>query len=481
MGIRFNGVCLAVALTLAPMGLGGSALRAQPAMEVNDAELMRFIGDNVAAVRKPAATLSEKAAKLDRLTSVCQDAAVAQRLLELQVELVEAERLAELARGKLEILDYWLTYSVAIDKAYGPSIRQAHARAMGELEAIRRQAERLQVQIKAQIVYYNRLPLCGRYDPDGTVRAPPGPPPVWPGPIDGPAKPLPAPPLPPCRNKSAEDDIAATKASINALRQTLQDELAEHARDAARLKEASNGVRRSDKVVAAMTDLIAKNRQRMANTGAALTAAEDRLSALERLKPCATAALGQACAPPRPLSDFEKGLLKAMNDIRRDPPSYAGFLRQTLGVPLGEATAFLRSQPPVPALAFHPALMRSAERHVGDIGPTGSISHTGSDGSGPLARVQREGLFVMTAAEEISVGQTTAIGALNILIIDPSSPTRAHRTDLFDPKLVLAGVACGPHARFGTACVIDLSGPPLVRDNAPADPCYPPPAPPPPP
>lgn len=186
----------------------------------------------------------------------------------------------------------------------------------------------------------------------------------------------------------------------------------------------------------------------------------------------APAAAKATCTGGRPLSAQELGLLAAINALRADPAGYAANLRQTPGVDPREAEDFLARQPPVPPLSLDAKLARSAKGHAEDIGPRGAVSHTGSDGSGLMARAHAAGHYAMSLAEEISVGQSTGIGAVNVLVIDPGLPRRPHRRDLLDPRMVLAGVGCAPHAAHDTVCVIDLSGPPEEPGAAATAPCH---------
>ena len=164
----------------------------------------------------------------------------------------------------------------------------------------------------------------------------------------------------------------------------------------------------------------------------------------------------QPAAPKVTPTGLEGDVLADINRARTDPAAYARTLHGYPGA--AEAVAFLARQPPIAPMSFNPLLGDVAAQHAADQGPRGLYSHTGSDGSSPMKRVQAEGLFSSTVAEEISLSQTTAAGVVGQLIIDATSPGRLHRADLFDPQLKFAGVGCGPNTAFRAMCVIDLTG-----------------------
>jgi uncharacterized protein YkwD len=155
---------------------------------------------------------------------------------------------------------------------------------------------------------------------------------------------------------------------------------------------------------------------------------------------------------------LEFGVVDEINKARSDPKAYAGRLRAgPLSQGVGDAVAFLERQPPIAPLSCDGRLATAAAAHAADQGPLGQISHTGSDGSRALQRMQKAGVFSSVYAEEISMGQTSAAGVVTQLILDIPGPAHPHRADLFDPMLKEAGVGCGPNKTYRSMCVIDLS------------------------
>jgi uncharacterized protein YkwD len=160
------------------------------------------------------------------------------------------------------------------------------------------------------------------------------------------------------------------------------------------------------------------------------------------------------------LAPKNQALLDELNKARTNPQEYAKTLR---GPAAAEAIAFLNAQKPLEAVTYDPRLGVAASLHLTDLQTSGQVSHSGSDGSTVMVRVQRQGLYSMTVAEEISTGETDPGAIIRQLIIDATTPTRGHRLDLFNPRFVLVGIACGPHSKSGSLCVIDFSIKPMDR------------------
>ena len=123
---------------------------------------------------------------------------------------------------------------------------------------------------------------------------------------------------------------------------------------------------------------------------------------------------------------------------------------------IGAMLEILMRQPPLPPLAHDSRLAAAARLHAVRQGPTGEVGHGRPGSLGE--RLQREGLFAGIEAESISYGQRTPREVVRQLVIDSRVPDRAHRKDLFGHAYQAAGVGCGPHAEWGSMCVIDMAG-----------------------
>jgi hypothetical protein len=158
---------------------------------------------------------------------------------------------------------------------------------------------------------------------------------------------------------------------------------------------------------------------------------------------------------------LERAVLDEINLARAQPAEYARTMPHTVAG--DEARSFLEHQATLPALELNPLLAAAAAGHVADQGPRGGSSHTGSDGSSPMQRMQNGGVWSTIYAEEIAVNANDASAIVRQLIIDLGVAGHPHRGDLFSANLKFAGVACGPNSATKTMCVIDLTAAPPAR------------------
>ena len=176
-------------------------------------------------------------------------------------------------------------------------------------------------------------------------------------------------------------------------------------------------------------------------------------------------------------SVIERDLVSELNAARTNPSAYAAHLSATLplysgklmrrdngpavqtqegAVAVREAIDALKHQAPVPAISASAAMALAARDLATDQGRSGNIGHTGSDGSSTDARLARYGRWSSTYNENVDYGPFhSARDVVVDLLIDDGVPNRGHRHNLLDPNVRTAGVACGPHPRYGSVCVID--------------------------
>lgn len=164
---------------------------------------------------------------------------------------------------------------------------------------------------------------------------------------------------------------------------------------------------------------------------------------------------------------FESQVLSELNEVRANPSAYANWLSRVKnsittiegsGV-IDEAIHALRSTESMPPLQHSMGMSIAARDHVKDQGPKGTIGHTDSNGAGPCQRVARYGVLPhpQGCSENVSYGMMTPQDVVRQLIVDDGVPDRGHRKIVLNPRLAIAGIACGAHVRYRTMCVIDYA------------------------
>ena len=124
---------------------------------------------------------------------------------------------------------------------------------------------------------------------------------------------------------------------------------------------------------------------------------------------------------------------------------------------INEGIEFLKNQKPLEPLAWRIEYMYAARDHVQDIGPKGLVQHEGTDGSQPWQRTLR--YCERGAGEVVSFGNTVAIEVIIQLFMDDNLPTRGHRLGIFNEASRFMGSYTGPHSKYKSCTVIDLSAP----------------------
>jgi uncharacterized protein YkwD len=187
-----------------------------------------------------------------------------------------------------------------------------------------------------------------------------------------------------------------------------------------------------------------------------------------------------ASAAPTGACPSADAVLAEINAARVDPPAYAAKLRKYRawyqgklvrepGDPVGrmttegtaavdDAIAWLEKLPPRPPLKMSPELASAAARFAADAGSAGLVGHVGSNGSTVGGRFLAAGVRAALREETIALSAETAEAAVRQLIIDDGVSTRGHRSIIFEPSLMIAGVGCGPHKTWKFMFVVDFAG-----------------------
>jgi uncharacterized protein YkwD len=170
------------------------------------------------------------------------------------------------------------------------------------------------------------------------------------------------------------------------------------------------------------------------------------------------------------LPHLERGILDDINRLRASPSAYAGLVKKWR-VPdetsfsnedavrvLDEAVSELKSIGLERGeLILSPGLSRAAADHVRDSGSRGLVGHTGADGSSFRTRIERYGVWSGSSAENIAYGLKDPREVVIAQLVDYGVEGRGHRKNLLNPAWRYVGIACGPHTRYGTMCVMDFA------------------------
>lgn len=186
--------------------------------------------------------------------------------------------------------------------------------------------------------------------------------------------------------------------------------------------------------------------------------------------------------PAYAATELERIILQELNVARTQPDAYVHYLQHYRSLFKGktyiqpgtnlfirteegtsavdEAISFLRRRSPLPPLRWANGLARSGAELVRVQSKNNETGH----GSGRMAmaqRIQRHGRWTIAIGEAITYGPYVADRGRDVvaqLIVDDGVPGRGHRSTIYDKDYHLAGVSCGPHPTFETACVIDFAG-----------------------
>ncbi len=173
---------------------------------------------------------------------------------------------------------------------------------------------------------------------------------------------------------------------------------------------------------------------------------------------------------------LEKEIVSEINKVRRDPVAYANWMEKNIAaLPLGsmvvkpatvrEAIAVLKKTSPLPELTYASGMYQAAADHVKDQLAKGvPFSHMGTDGTNPLVRMKRYGVFKSPGYENGSVMRaSTAESVVLQWVVDELSLERLHREAVLNPKVLFVAAACGVYKASGkvvgeTLCVACFAG-----------------------
>ena len=153
-------------------------------------------------------------------------------------------------------------------------------------------------------------------------------------------------------------------------------------------------------------------------------------------------------------------ILAEVNFARTQPQAYAEVVASTArdSRAAADAVRFLQRATPLPPLESSRGLTLAALSHVEDQGSRGGFGHAGRDGAHSSQRIARYGEWRGAAGENIDYGGGGVRATVVRLIIDEGVAGKKHRANIFSRNFRVAGIAAGPHARYGSMCVMDFAG-----------------------
>ncbi len=161
---------------------------------------------------------------------------------------------------------------------------------------------------------------------------------------------------------------------------------------------------------------------------------------------------------PRAYADILRDFRRQFQGTRYRLPGTRTFVQTVEGIRVvDEAIAFLSRQPPQPQLDWSNGLAAAASELAREQGKSGATGHYGKKSGSMRARIERHGEWTGEIAENVGYGPEEARLMVMQFIINDGVPDRGHRKNIFHSGFGTAGVACGPHPRYGKMCAIDFA------------------------
>ena len=194
---------------------------------------------------------------------------------------------------------------------------------------------------------------------------------------------------------------------------------------------------------------------------------------------------GSPVVPDTPISETRKlaeEIVAELNFVRTNPRRYAAdvleprlkyfdgniyaepgkvrLLTQEGIAPLQECIRVLKETAVVEPLSLETGLCRSAQWLADDQARTGTLGHTGSDGSNLVTRIGRYGTWGILCGENCAYGSVTAREIVAQLLIDDGVLGRGHRINILKKEFKKVGIGFNnkDNAPYGAVTVMDFAG-----------------------
>jgi uncharacterized protein YkwD len=98
-----------------------------------------------------------------------------------------------------------------------------------------------------------------------------------------------------------------------------------------------------------------------------------------------------------------------------------------------------------------------AQMHALDMGKTGSVGHTSSDGTPFSERLRKKAKAGGMIAENCDYGHEEPLDIVMALLIDDGIKSLGHRKNILEPAYQWIGIAIAPHKIYRVNCVLDFA------------------------
>lgn len=174
------------------------------------------------------------------------------------------------------------------------------------------------------------------------------------------------------------------------------------------------------------------------------------------------------------LSTMEIAVIDEINEARKDPQKFVGYLEEykkamkgnILAMPnqtgiimiegasvIDEAISDLKKISKIEPLSISNGLFKAANLQLSDLKQDSTLSHRGKNGSDVGQRLLKFGFPGSNIAENICYRVSVAREVVMTMILDDGFKSRSHRKNIFAPRFKQIGVACGTSNKNDSLCV----------------------------
>jgi len=161
----------------------------------------------------------------------------------------------------------------------------------------------------------------------------------------------------------------------------------------------------------------------------------------------------------------ENEVLKLLNAVRTDPTAFISshvnnYLKEknlTKNSYAKSLVSDLKRCQKMGELKSSKILNEVAQMHAFDMGKSGTVGHTSSDGTTFSERIRKKAKAGGMIAENCDYGNEEAIDIVMSLLIDDGIKSLGHRKNILESRYQWIGIAIESHKKYGVTCVMDFA------------------------